>query len=498
MLRRKKISKKRRIEREYFRRLDAAIKKNNDLDIPVDEQMICTRVKSRQIKLEMRRKKAENICLRARTIVPALLMFSVSLFLIFGKRPVVSTEENRNLAEFPEFSVDAYLSGEYTSDIAAFFNDTVPLRSTFKSMISGINSLKGINSEEGAVLIGSGAKKDPDNNDISESEPSIETLSDETTAAETETITEINTADETETYYDSGEIDNNILIWNKRALMLYGGSFSRGEQYAAALNSFRQQLGDDINIYSMVIPTAGTFYLPEKYKSLANSETENIDHINEYLDNSIIPVDAYSALYDHKKEKIYARTDHHWLPLGAFYAAEKFADTAGADFAPLDSYEKVIKEGYVGTMYGYTNGSEILKNNPEDFIYYIPSNKYETTYYDSDMTNEREGELLISLDNVDPVSWYLVFMGSDDRITHISTDCKNNRTLVIIKDSYGNAIVPCLTSSFSEIYVVDLRYFEPNIIDFINDVGADDLLFAMDTYSATGINCDHLDRILDN
>ena len=37
---------------------------------------------------------------------------------------------------------------------------------------------------------------------------------------------------------------------------------------------------------------------------------------------------------------------------------------------------------YVGTMYGYTE-DVVLKNNPEDFVYYVPKTvEYSTTYYD--------------------------------------------------------------------------------------------------------------------
>jgi hypothetical protein len=482
------------LSREYYKRLLAG----NELDVPVDESVNFTRTRYRKMKKEVIDRKLERFGRLTRTAVLTILMFSIALFLLIGKRPTVSKEENRNLATFPNFSIASYLSGDYTSAITEFYDDTVPLRSKFKSIISTINSAFGITygGDDSVVLIGSGVAsletpKDTTENSTESTENAI-AITEDTTAITTQVAT---TEEDTEEVDDNGEIDNNILIYNNRALMLYGGSFSKGEEYAGIINSYREDLGDDINIYSLIAPTAGTFYIPEKYKNLTNSETENIDHINSYLDDSIETVDVYNALVSHKSENIYARTDHHWLPLGAYYAAQAFADISGVDFAELDSYTSVTKEGYVGTMYGYTNGNETIKNNPEDFIYYQPSNNYTTTYYDHDLENKREGNLLINLDNVDPVSWYLVFMGGDDRITHVSTDVKNNRTLVIIKDSYGNALVPCLTSSFEDIYVIDMRYFEVNAIDFIKTVNATDLLFAMDTYSATGSNCDKLEEI---
>ena len=145
-------------------------------------------------------------------------------------------------------------------------------------------------------------------------------------------------------------------------------------------------------------------------------------------------------------------------------------------------------------MYTFTK-SAVLQENPEDFTYYTPHNQYTTQYYDTNFTDERDGKLLISLDNVEPVSWYLVFMGGDEKITHVKTDVTNKRTLVIVKDSYGNALVPYLTQSFSDIYVIDMRYFDLNAVSFMQQVGATDVLFAMNTFSATGGNSECLETI---
>ena len=289
------------------------------------------------------------------------------------------------------------------------------------------------------------------------------------------------------------EIGDGIVLVDKRAISVYGGSFTRGEEYAATLNAYHKELGSAVNVYSLVAPTAVSFYLPSSYASYTASEWDNIQHINENLDG-VIPVDAYSALEKHTDENIYARTDHHWLPLGAFYAAQAFADTADLSFPPLSAYQRTTLSGYLGSMYTFTK-SAVLRDNPEDFTYYTPKNKFTTQYYDTDFTNEADGDLMISLDNVEPVSWYLVFMGGDEKITHVKTDCNNARTLVIVKDSYGNALVPYLTQSFEDIYVIDMRYFDINAVSFMKQVGATDVLFAMNTFSATGANSECLETI---
>ena len=286
-----------------------------------------------------------------------------------------------------------------------------------------------------------------------------------------------------------GEMSGSVFVLDDgRALELYGGGYERGQNYAETLNQFKQLVGDQVNVFSLVAPKAEAFYLPEKYSYMSASEWDNIDYLNGFFDG-VIPVDAYTALSKHTNEDIYFRTDHHWQPLGAYYAAEEFAKTALVPFAPLTDYETIAMEGYVGTMYGYSNEDPRVKNNPDVFTYYKPKNEYTTTYYTQSLTDPYEAGLFLkSLDDTPVVSWYLVFMGGDDEVAHIHTDVGNGRKLVMVKDSYGNAVVPCLTNSFEDIWVVDMRYFEGSISQLVKDEGLTDVLFCMCSFSATGDN----------
>lgn len=434
---------------------------------------------------------AKNVGSVLRVFSMGILVFSGSIFLLVGTRPTESAEENRKLASFPEFSWKALADGSYTQDVMNYFDDTVPGRSFFKHMISDMQVYKGLSSsgENDVTFIGDISKANSKQEE-SKAENAVQTTA-PAENAQSDSKASVTTA-VTEPEPEPVQIGDGIVLVGDRAVSVYGGSYKRGEAYAQSLNAYKKDLGDDVNVYSLVAPTAVSFYLPEQYASYTASEIDNINHINENLDG-VIPIDAYQTLEEHKSEDIYARTDHHWLPLGAYYAAQAFAERANLPFPELSSYTATTKQGYVGSMYTFSK-SAVLENNPEDFTYYAPKNHYTTTYYDTDFTNPREGNLLIDLDNVEPVSWYLVFMGGDEKITHVSTDVKNGRTLVIVKDSYGNALVPCLTNSFSDIYVTDMRYLDVNAVSFMKEVGATDVLFAMNTFSATGTNSEYLEE----
>lgn len=459
----------------------------NDKDFQIDVELRHRKKKKVRRRYTLRFFKSLNV------IAFALTVLVTAVCLLILKRPEISETENRTLAKWPSFSFSKYFSGKYTAGIEEFYNDTVPGRETFKDMVADIRAHFGIASSEVKIH---GAKVSQDSKPKETTAVAAGTDKTSGTAVTTAktTMTAVTTTQDPLDDPDiEGEISNNILVYKNRGIMLYGGSYSNGEIYAQYVNAFKESLGESVNVYSMVCPTPVSYYLPKKYSDMTGSEEDNINNINDHLDG-VVPVDAYNALKEHKDEDIFQRTDHHWSQLGAFYAAQEFAETAGVPFATLSSYEKVVKPGYVGTLYGYTGDSD-LKDNPENFVYYKPSNNYTTTYYSTDLSEEWEGNLLINLDNVEPVSWYLVFMGTDQVVTHVSTDVKNGRKLAIIKDSYGNALVPCLTGSFEDIYVIDMRYFDVNAVSYLQECGVTDLLFAMNTFSATGSNFECIEQI---
>ena len=136
------------------------------------------------------------------------------------------------------------------------------------------------------------------------------------------------------------------------------------------------------------------------------------------------------------------------------------------------------------------NNADLL-NDPEDFIYYKPTNSYTTEYYTQGYGFSHEGELIQEIGDIS--SMYMTYMGGDGYVCHIKTDVKNGRRLCVVKDSYGNAEIPFYTSSFEEIFVVDMRYFEINLVQFCKDMKITDMLFTMCTYSAVGTNADNLE-----
>ncbi len=293
---------------------------------------------------------------------------------------------------------------------------------------------------------------------------------------------------------EGGFAEDGMLVVSQdghwRGLELFGGG--SGDSYVSSLNELRGELADSVRVYSMPAPLACEFYTPSNFSDVYVSQAECFSDIAERLDKGIVSVDICSIFKKHTEEHIYSRTDHHWQPLGAYYAARTFAKAAGVPFDDISKYKKVTDEGYLGTLSAWSD-DERLESDPEEFTYYEPQGKISTYYYDQQFEYQYEGSLLVPVD-VD--NSYLRFIGGDDCAVKVKTSVRNGRKLLVVKDSFGNAEIPFYTSSFEEIYVVDMRYFERNLVNLINDMGITDVLFTMAAYSAVGVNADNIETLI--
>lgn len=455
-------------------------------------------VSSEKSEFESKRKSDIRFWFRLLSLVVIVPVYAAIIICLLAlPRSTVSNIEKRELAQFPEFSWESYWSGEYTADIANYYDDTVPLRDTLKQAASQLLNFVGI--KYGNVQVSgqmvvvndtSNTNEDTQVNDTSsENTQTTSTAVSSDTSSDKDTDSESNYGQEiADGIYTNGQIVV-YLDGHYRAMSMYGGG--TGDVYAASLNNFASDL-PEVNIYSMVCPTQSEFYTPQNFSQYNASQEDSIKSIADQL-VGVKSIDICPVLEKHVSEDIYTRTDHHWQALGAYYAAQEFAKTAGVSFKDISTYNKVSIDGYVGTMYAFTDNNADLLNDPETFTYYEPSNSYTTEYYSQAYEYVYSGNLLVEIG--DTSSLYMTFMGGDSYAVKIKTDVNNGRKLCVVKDSYGNAEIPFYTGSFEEIYVIDMRYFEVNLVDFVKQMGITDLLFSMSSYSAVGVNADNLENL---
>lgn len=270
------------------------------------------------------------------------------------------------------------------------------------------------------------------------------------------------------------------------AMALYSSGPLTGINYAHTVNTYKQLLGDSVNVYCMPVPTSSEFYMPDIARKWNMSQMHTLNNIFSNLLESVKAVNIYHVMSQHASEKIYARTDHHWLPLGAFYAAQAFAKVANVDFAEMDQYECDTIRNFSGTLYKFSKCPR-MRYASEDFIFYKPVNVKYDTYAIVYTINRKSGTILHSSGpkTVDffrkypdgSKGAYCTFIGGDSNNTWVKTDTNNGRRLLILKDSFGNALPSCLFYSFEEIHIVDCRYFNQNIVKYVHRNKITDVLF---------------------
>ncbi len=439
----------------------------------------------------------------------------LTLFLYVFPRSTQSQIEKRNLASFPTFTMEDYFSGKFTAGINTWFTDTVPYRDDFKNMGNSFKGSFGISTGNTVNFVGDVKKVNKNNKKDRTSKPaeSSQTSKPSETSAQTSAQTSDTSAEPSKQESSQAEassrnyrdedaewnVENGVVVvyqdGHYRGLEMFGGG--SGNAYVDALNDLRTKLDGNIKIYSMIAPLASEYYTPANCTEFTQNQKEYFDDIAARLDSGITSIDIDSVLAKHTEEPIYCRTDHHWMPLGAYYATQTFAKAAGVDFKELSTFKPVTIEGFVGTMYAFSGGDINIKNDPEDFIYYVPDNydQVKTDFYDTSFNFDYTGSYFKEVG--DPQSnAYLTFFGGDEQIVKVRTNVKNGRKLIVIKDSYGNAEPGFLMNSFEEIYIVDMRYFNLNLVDFINKMGITDVLFTMVTYSAFGDNSYNLPDLI--
>ena len=255
------------------------------------------------------------------------------------------------------------------------------------------------------------------------------------------------------------------------------------EKSMKAMEAFAQRY-PDIQMSCMFTPTSQEIY-KEKLPYYAGllSQKDFIDECCSMLDK-VTPIDALSYLSEHKNEYIYYRTDHHWTSLGAYYGYCAAAKTLGYGAYGLDSFNiETVSTDFRGTLYSKTLDSSVPADSMEYFTLASGEPKVHMTCIDGAKVTEYDS--LYVREFLDVKDKYSSFTGSNVPIVHIETDVDNDKSLLIIKDSYAHSLVPFLSKHYSKITMVDMRYINTSLNNFITVSDYDQVLFLQNVITFT-------------
>ena len=430
----------------------------------------------------------KNSSSKIELIVICIVYLLICLSFVVIKRPTESVLENRNLEKFPEnVSVETILSGRYFSEIDKWYSDTIPFRDNIMSLSYRLKNINGVTTKIDLNDIRLEKRVNEEVKATRSTASASVAIKELLVEAEEEKVEEVDNAPIGEDY----TLTKGIAVYTDkgglRAVEEFPGYRNGDEVYSYTINLYKERFKDK-NVYSMIIPTSVAYYCPDELKKIFASEEKCIENLNSFLSDDVIKVDVYNVLKKHIDEDIYLRTDHHWSPLGAYYAAEEFAKLAKVKFNSIeDSYEKGEVEKYYGSLYRLT-GNERLKDSYEKFTYYLPKNiKYTMLQYKY-VLNERgvpvdkilpegKADYFNFFSNLDTRA-YQIYLGNDNNTSRlIMQDNRINRNLLILKDSFGNPIPSYLFYGFDTIHIIDFRYFLDNIEKYVNENFITDILF---------------------
>lgn len=363
-------------------------------------------------------KKDKNIQLgKYRNLIAAV--FAIIIILVPLIETIIpdktfSEYENRVLATFPSVTLKGIKDGTYMKDFSKYFEDHFPLRDTFVT-VKGVFEKMTLRSEINDVYINK----------------------------------------------------SNRLI----------GKFMRNsdqvsKEKAQAINDLaKKNLGKNITV--MLIPNKVEIYKNQlPFKAPSQSQKDYLKYFYELLTVDINKIDMTDIFTKNRDQELYFRSDHHWTQKGAFLAASEYLKESGGKAIKESDYKELeVSKNFYGTL---ASKSGIRPGTPDSLSVFVPTTNEDVVINLPDervkMTSFYKTDMLGGKDK------YLVFMGGNYSVARIQTSSSNNKRLLIIKDSYANAMVTFLTKEFNEITMIDPRYFNGDLQSYIDDYGITDIL----------------------
>ena len=351
--------------------------------------------------------------------ITALFCAFIGVFLVanaVSPDRTFSEMENRNLEQLPTPSVKTLLSGEFMKDFETYTTDQFVARDSWIGLKSATERALGKRENNGVYF----CEKD----------------------------TLITRFDQP----DSQKVADNLTY----------------------VNNFVENV--DIPVTFSLIPTQACIWADRLPAGAPNASQTDILNQAQAAVPGATWADLYTPLWEHRDEDIFYRTDHHWTSLGAYYGYTGLAEALGFTPVSLDSYTETVRSTeFYGTVFS-SSGVRWVK--PDTISTYVPDTGITVTEHSYDnkgnpieIPRSLYAESFLSVKDK-----YSMFLGGNQSLGVVKTPNTDKPKLLIIRDSYTDSVVPFLTPHYSEIHLIDLRYYKLSIQDYIEQNGIDQAL----------------------
>lgn len=254
-------------------------------------------------------------------------------------------------------------------------------------------------------------------------------------------------------YYSGRTLQNGVYFSEDGYLLQrYTENAEQLDKNASAVKDFAAKL--DIPVDFLLSPNSiclNADKLPAT--AVTDDQLRSMARLSSKLGESVDLYNAYDVLNELQKNGIQAfyRTDHHWTSSAARAVCDGWLESVGLDGTDAD-YEYVSVPDFYGTLYSKAPASFI---EPDEFGYYIDrSGSYNVEY----ILEGRTADGFIDESLLEKKDKYGAFFGGNFALMKLTSDAPSGEKLLVLKDSYANAMLPLLADRFFEIWVLDLRY----------------------------------------
>ena len=233
----------------------------------------------------------------------------------------------------------------------------------------------------------------------------------------------------------------------------------------------------DIPVVFSLIPTQACIWADRLPEGAPNASQTDLMAQAQGAVTGAAWADVYTPLMEHKDEDIFYRTDHHWTSLGAYYGYTGLASALGYTPVPLTDYTPTVRSTeFYGTVFS-SSGVRWVK--PDTITTYVPDDGITVVShtYDNSGNPVEEQRALYVESFLSVKDKYSMFLGGNQSLGVVTnTNNPDGPKLLIIRDSYADSLVPFLTAHYSEIHLIDPRYYHLSVKDYAEQNGIDQAL----------------------
>ena len=248
---------------------------------------------------------------------------------------------------------------------------------------------------------------------------------------------------------------------------------------SAAVQAANSLSDTGVPISLALIPTTAQLYADLLPDGAPNDDQQAVIN-SAYAQTALETVDISAALTTHSSESIFYRTDHHWTSLGAYYAANVLRASWGLpEIEKAALSPEIISDSFQGTLYSSSGFFWVTPDGMETLVA-APEGSSVTRYE----TNGTEQTLpLYNYDRLAIKDKYTFFLGGNipRAVVDTGTVDVDAPSLLLLRDSYADSLVPFLTDAFSEIHLIDLRYYTGSVKEYIAENNIDRVLLLYST-----------------